>query len=116
MSFHFEGPAAPPVPNVTLDPRHPQTAVIRFNPPEGIADKLDVTAIQQVAAQGVGTPIMINRIVDLDGCPEVKLSGLAPDTLYVLNTIALSGDYQSDVVSTTFRTRKFLPLLFYVNK
>ncbi|XP_072045801.1 tyrosine-protein phosphatase 10D-like, partial [Amphiura filiformis] len=104
-------PLPPGVPEVIIDTRNPQNAIIKLTLPyrTSIFDAFSVEAIKQAVGQGAGTPTVLNRLVDLDGCPELVLSGLEPDTDYVLNVIALSGSYESDVVTTTFHTPPATP-------
>ena len=73
-----------------------------------IIEALRILSTPATAGAGTGNPVELEYIVPFEACPEIRLTGLCPDTSYVITIYTLSGTSLSEPVTTSLITRKYL--------
>ena len=73
-------------------------------------DKIQFFLERAGAGAGAGTSLMLEVTLPLDACPDFILTGLQPDTEYIVTLYTGSGDQQSSGTQIAFRTGKFVCL------
>ncbi|XP_072046570.1 fibronectin-like [Amphiura filiformis] len=69
-----------------------------------IIEALRILATPATAGAGTGNPVELEYIVPFEACPEIRLTGLCPDTFYVITIYTLSGTSLSEPVTTSLTT------------
>ncbi|XP_072042815.1 receptor-type tyrosine-protein phosphatase beta-like [Amphiura filiformis] len=103
----------PPIPRhaltVTTLTDQPQSVVISFDIPSdmlsnAIIEAIHILATPATAGAGTGNPVELEYIVPFEACPEIRLTGLCPDTFYMITIYTLSGTSLSEPVTTSLTT------------
>ncbi|XP_072046563.1 uncharacterized protein [Amphiura filiformis] len=104
-------PPAIPIDMLTVTPLtdQAQTVVIAFDIPSdmlsnAIVEAVHILATPATAGAGTGNPVELEYIVPFEACPEILLTGLCPDTFYVITIYTLSGTSLSEPVTTSLTT------------
>ncbi len=106
----------PPIPGDSLQVvpvvDEPQTVIISFGIPDfvlvdAIIEAFRILATPATAGAGSGSPVELEYIVPFEACPEIRLTGLCPDTYYVITIYTMSGTSLSEPVTTSLTTREY---------
>ncbi|XP_071485162.1 receptor-type tyrosine-protein phosphatase eta-like [Diadema antillarum] len=96
-------PATPTI-SVLAGTESPNAVSLAVQLVNGILSSLAFLLFPQASGLGTGTPIDTEVTVPVDACPEIELSGLIPDTDYIVRVTAQSGVASSDPVVLIFTT------------
>ena len=89
--------------SLTLRP-HGVTININLSTILGLLGKFLVLLNQATGGANAGTPLRVTIEIPVDACPEIVLTGLQPNTEYIVTLQTASGDQQSDATQFPFTT------------